>query len=95
MMSRNEMEFDTTYWIPQPEPLTSEQLALLDKVERLWLDPDHVDPPITQQSVLTIRRLRGAGKSLAFIAGKFGVSTVAIHKIVTGKSWSHVPDRSV
>ena len=74
---------------------TSEQLELLDKVECLWLDPDPVNPPITQQMIPAIRRLRKAGKTLAFIAGKFGVSTVAIHKIVSGKTWKNVPDRSV
>jgi len=75
--------------------LTTEQLELLTKVERSWLDPDPVDPPITQQMIPTIRRLKKAGKSLKFIAEKFGSSTSTIHDIVTGKTWSHVPDRSV
>ena len=75
--------------------LTPEQLALLDKVERSWLDPDPVSPPITQKMIPTIRRLLKAGKSLKFVAGKFGVSVPTISNIHTGRTWSHVPDRSV
>ena len=75
--------------------LTKEQLILLDKVERSWLDPDPVEPPLTEKMIPTIRRLRKAGRSLDFIAGKFGVSNSTIRNILKGRTWSHVPDRSV
>lgn len=37
-----------------------------------------------------IRRLLDAGLSLQKIAGKYGVSTMCISKISTGKTWGHV-----
>ena len=75
--------------------LTSEQLELLDKVERSWLDPEPVDPPLRESYIPTIRRLLKAGKSLKFVAGKFCVSVAAISNINTGRTWGHVADRSV
>lgn len=46
---------------------------------------------LTEQKVRAIRKAHKSGRSSqGKLAKKYGVSQVAIHKIVTGKTWSHV-----
>jgi len=45
---------------------------------------------LTDDDVRKIRARRSAGESQTAIAKSYGVSQVAIHKIIAGKAWAHV-----
>lgn len=46
---------------------------------------------LTARKVVAIRRKAAAGAKLKSLASEYGVSHVAIHFVVTRKTWRHVP----
>lgn len=46
---------------------------------------------LTERRVLAIRRQAATGATLQSLADRYGVSHVAIHYVVTRKTWRHVP----
>lgn len=48
---------------------------------------------LTNEQVHAIRCASTSSESRAFIASCFGVSATTVHRILTGKSWGHVPWR--
>lgn len=47
---------------------------------------------LTAADVMEIRRLKKTGLSEAKLGARFGVSSSAVHRIVSGNGWSHVSD---
>lgn len=45
---------------------------------------------LTNEEVREIRKLRGEGSSLVYLASKFGISKTHVHRIVTNQSWVHI-----
>ncbi len=45
---------------------------------------------LTAPQVLEIRRLYGSGEKITHLASSFGVSTMQVHRIVTGRAWRHL-----
>ncbi len=47
---------------------------------------------LTQDDVLTIRKLRRAGASLSALSKRFGVTKAHVTLVAQGKRWAHLPD---
>lgn len=62
------------------------------KAENEWDKIGHGTRPLkfTPQDILNIRRRLTYGESQSSIARRFNVHQTSIHKIKTGKAWSHV-----
>lgn len=69
----------------------------LNAVDEIVLRPPtihgtaHPKSKLDPEKVKAIREARKSGKSFRGIASDFGVSTSAVCKIVTRKTWKHVP----
>ena len=52
----------------------------------------HFRAKLDPAKVVDIRRRRRAGETLKSIANRLGVSPETVSAVVTGRTWSHVPD---
>lgn len=59
--------------------------------ERVRRGVSHYKVKLNNEQVLTIRRLRTQGRTLASLAKEFGVTNGNIYFITSGKTWSHLP----
>lgn len=62
------------------------------KLNRFPTGPAHPNAKVNETVVLSIRRLRSKGLSLAKIAERHGLNPSTVHDIVRGKTWKHVAE---
>ena len=46
---------------------------------------------LTEQQVLEIRRRKKAGEHVMDLALEYKINSIAIHRLLSGKTWSHLP----
>jgi hypothetical protein len=51
---------------------------------------DHPKAKINEKKVFQIRKFHAKGWTIKRIAAKYGVSTTAISRVLSGKSWKHI-----
>lgn len=59
-------------------------------LQKPQLGSDHGMSKLKEKDIPIIMRIRSEGQTLRFIANMFNVDAKQIHRVVTGKSWTHV-----
>jgi hypothetical protein len=90
---KTDNHFKNLKWVTQAESIAHQQNSPAVKKLRKYMreNPGEANnAKLTVDKVKQIKRLLKDGKTLKFIATKFGVSDMQVHRIKTGENWSSV-----
>ena len=90
---KTDNHFKNLKWVTQEEAIAHQQNSPAVKKLRKWLreNPGQSNnAKLTVEKVKKIKLMLKDGKTLKFIAGRFSVSDMQVHRIKTGENWSSV-----